>query len=125
MSTEDILLENIRDELLKHRGKANGIKSTEIAEMFGLSKERSLIEPRTKIRECIIKYILPIVSSTYYGYYLIDNDEELKEYKRSIHGRIDKMKERLFFITLGYKRWKGTDLELSRDLYDNDEDLEE
>ena len=75
-----------------------------------------------KFLTMIIKYILPIVSSTHYGYYLIVNDEELKEYIRSIKGRIDKMNERLYFIVLGYKRWKGTDLELSKDMYDNDED---
>ena len=125
MSKEDILLEKIRDELLKHRGKENGIKSTKIAEMFGLSKESSLVEPRTKIRKTIIKYILPIASSTYYGYYFINNEEELKEYIGSIQGRIDRMNERLYAVILGYKRLKGVDLEITPDLYDGDEDDDE
>lgn len=124
MSSEATLLEQIRDELLKHRGKRNGIKSPEIAELFGLSKENSRIEPRTKIREAIIKYVLPVVSSTHYGYYLIDNEQELTDYIKSIHGRIDKMNERLLFIKIGYKKLKGTELEFSKDLY-NEEDLEE
>ena len=126
MSKEDILLEKIKDELLKHRGKENGIKSTEIADMFGLSKDHSLVEPRTKIRKIIIKYILPIGSDSHNGYYIIDNEEELKEFSRSIQSRIDKMNERLYAVILGYKQSKGIESEVSTDLYsDEDEDLEE
>ncbi len=126
MSPEDLLLEKIRDELLKHRGKENGIKSPEIAEIFGLSKEHSLVEPRTKIRKAIIKYILPIASDSHNGYYVIDNEEELKEFSKSIQSRIDKMNERLYTVILGYKHLKGDELEISTDLYsDDDEDLEE
>ena len=59
---------------------------------------------RDLIRETIETYNLPVAGSSR-GYYLIENDVELKEYLKNIDGRIDEMQKRKKMVKDAYAKY--------------------
>ncbi len=122
--------EKIRDIILKHIGKKNGIRSPILAKMIGVDPGSSNVNIRRLILETIGIYSLPIGSHTYYGYYLIENKEELREYIRSLDSRRHEIEQRKVLVNIAYYRNNEEEkLELTEEKFDfkeqTDEDFEE
>jgi hypothetical protein len=121
--------EKIKEVLLKHKGKENGIKSHEVAEIVGIDPGPSNVTIRKRITETIEKYGIPIGSSTYYGYYLMKDKEELKEYNKFLDRKIQGNINRKSLLTAAYYRYyEGESLEFSGEIIgpiDDDENENE
>ena len=92
MST-DALLNRIKEILEDHVGKENQISSGDIGPEIGIHEDATHVQVRGLIREAIEKFNLPVGGSSR-GYYLIKNENELKQYTESMDRRIDKMQRR-------------------------------
>jgi len=122
--------ENIKEIILEHIGKKNGIRSPKLAKIIGVDPGGSNVNIRRLILETIRIYSLPIGSHTYYGYYLIENKDELKEYIRSLDSRRHEIDQRKVLVNVAYYRHnEGEELELTEEKFDfkeqTDEDFEE
>lgn len=86
--------ENIKDILIKHKGKENGIKAPDLAEMVDIDAGPSGINIRTKILETIKMYEMPIAGNPAVGYFYIETPEELRDYINSLDSRIKEITDR-------------------------------
>jgi len=112
--------DQIRKILLSHVGKSNAIKSPEIADIIGIDRGPSNITIRNFILETMEMFHLPFGASTQKGYFLIENEEELKEYKKSLQSRSDKIYTRKILAELFFKEYYGTGASISTDISDAD-----
>ena len=88
----------VRDQLERHRGRANPISAGEIAEMLGYPVEGSHVKGRDLVKRCSEKYRIPVGGNTS-GYYIITTEDELNEYKANLRSRADKTLERGVLMT--------------------------
>lgn len=96
-------IEEIEDEkllvlariLTNHQGSDNPITSAELSTKIG-ERDAHATNPDTRelIRELIFEYQFPVASSTQ-GYYLISDEEEFREYVKSLTERRDKIDSRI------------------------------
>ena len=115
-------LEQIRDILLSHRGKENAIKAKDIANQIGIDRGPSSVTIRTKILESIKTFKIPVAGNPALGYFLITNKDELKDYQKSLQGRIQKIFERsLIMEILYYRYYHDEELELGDEFFGPDE----
>jgi len=116
-----MLLEQIRDVLLNHRGKEHAIKARDIANQVGIDRGPSSVTIRTKILETIKTYKIPVAGNPALGYFLITNKEELKNYQKSLQSRINKTVERsLLMERLFYRYYHDEELELGDEFFGPD-----
>ena len=110
--------EKIKNILIEHRGKENGITSNVIAKEVGIEPGPSNVSIRTLIKEVLIENELPIGSSPTYGYYFIVEDEELKEYQKQLDSRVHGILYRKYIITYFYEKHYHKDIELTEEVID-------
>lgn len=91
--TKNEILSEIKKIMLMHRGKKNAISAGKIAQMLNLKQEDTHVEPRMYIYEAMKKYGIPIAGGGK-GYYVADNQEELKEYTKNLDNRARKIQKR-------------------------------
>lgn len=77
--------DNIKFILSNHRGRANAITNSALADMIGIHERSAQLLIRKLITEGI-----PITSSTYFpaGYFIVETWKEVEEYAGSIKGRL-------------------------------------
>ena len=103
MTSDDQLL-RIKEILEKHRGKKNQISSGKIGPQIGIYEDATHVQVRSLIRDAIEKLKL-LVGGGSRGYYLIKDENELKEYIRNIDNRIDKMKKRKGSVESAFREY--------------------
>lgn len=94
----------VKEIIEKHRGKTNQISAGEIGRMLGLRQEDTHVEARQLIFETIEKYKIPIAAGSK-GYYLINNEEELNSYVRTLENRAKKILQRKETIKNFFKEY--------------------
>ncbi len=97
--------EKIKDILLQHKGKANAITSKQISKAMGFPMEDTQVVSRTAIKETEKRFNLPLLSCSK-GYFIAENDKEMKAYNANIQRRIDGMKKRRKMANENYQKWK-------------------
>ena len=89
----DAQLNRIKEILENHVGKEDQISSGEIGPEIGIHEDATHVQVRNLIREAIEKLRLPIGGGNR-GYYLIKDEDELRQYTESIDNRINEMQRR-------------------------------
>lgn len=89
----DAQLNRIKEILEAHVGRENQISAGEIGPEIGINEDATHVQVRNLIREAIEKLRLPIGGSNR-GYYLIKDEDELRQYTESIDKRINKIQGR-------------------------------
>lgn len=111
----EALVDPVADVLKQHRGKANAIKSAEIARMFQIPDNDTTRQTRYIVKRVMEKYRIPIGGLSN-GYFVVENRQELAECALDLQNRIDRTEERLILLKTTFNEaHRGT----------NDEDEEE
>ncbi len=76
-----------------HIGKENQISSGEIGPALGIHEDATHVQVRSLIHETIEKLKIPIGGGNR-GYYLIKDEEELRNYTEGIDSRVNEMQKR-------------------------------
>jgi len=95
-------LNRIKEILEDHVGKENQISSGDIGPEIGIHEDATHVQVRGLIRDAIEKFSLPVGGSSR-GYYLIKDEDELKQYTDSIDKRIEKMQGRKDLIEQAFE----------------------
>ena len=103
--TKNQILSEIKKIMLKHKGKRNAISAGEIAKMLNLKQEDTHVEPRKYLYEAMKKYGIPIAGGGK-GYYIVEDEKELKDYTRTLDNRAEKIKERKQAVQSIVKQYK-------------------
>jgi len=96
MAAEEEKLRKIKEIILKHKGKANAIKSRRIAAMVGIEEDATHGTTRGLITK-LYEEKLPI-GACGKGYFLIENQAEVDEYRRFLNNRIQEMISRIGWL---------------------------
>ncbi|MFX0202166.1 MAG: hypothetical protein ACFFCW_39140 [Candidatus Hodarchaeota archaeon] len=102
--TSDNQLSRIREILENHRGKENQISSGKIGPQIGIYEDATHVQVRSLIRDAIEKLKLPVGGGSR-GYYLIKDENELKEYIRNIDNRINEMQKRKDLVESAFREY--------------------
>ncbi len=97
-------LYKIKEILEKHVGKENQISSGKIGPKIGIHEDATHVQVRNLIREAIEKLRLPIGGGNR-GYYLIKDEDELKQYTKNIDNRINEMQKRKDLIEEAFENY--------------------
>lgn len=97
-------LEIVKQELEKHHGKGNEISAGVIEEKLGYARDDTHAKGRRLIKSCAKKYNIPLAGNTN-GYYIIENEAELNEYRANLQSRRDKINERENIMVKNYEEW--------------------
>ena len=126
-SNDDIKAQ-IRDILIAHVGKVNAITSEHIAQLVDVNPGPSMRNIRSLILETIIAFRLPIAASdrgSNMGYYVIETENEFKEYAKNLINRRNKIDDRLYRIKIYFEESLGHIITISPDMYDSEPDLDD
>lgn len=96
--------EEVKDIILDHRGSDNQISSREINEEIGVDDIGSFPNTRAIIRELILEDNIPIASGGN-GYFVIETEDELKEYIDSLESRMLSIADRKYGIRRAAQDW--------------------
>ena len=110
----DAARQQVKEILLDHRGANNAISSREISDRLNKDEVGSFPETRMIIRDIMLEDQIPIASSNN-GYYVIESEEELRDYVDQLESRILGMSERKFAVQRAADAWSG-DIETDEDL---------
>jgi len=103
----DAARKKAKNILLDHRGADNAISSREISDQLSHDDEvGSFPETRFLIREIMLEDQIPIASN-HDGYFVVETEEELKEYVDNLEQRILGISERKFAIQKAANTWDG------------------
>jgi len=105
--------EAVRDIILDHRGSNDQISSREINDQIGVDDIGSFPNTRAIIRELILEDNIPIASGGN-GYYVIETEDELKDYIDSLESRMLSIADRKYGIRRAAQDWDG-EIESSED----------
>lgn len=100
-----MIIEHIKEILLKHKGRKNRITASTIAKEIGVVENATYAKTRALIFECAKAYKLPLAADTK-GYYLITCKKEYDDYIVNLDSRIAGIEERKRIITQNYKEWE-------------------
>lgn len=81
------MIEQIKDILLKHKGKQNRITASMTANTVGIFENTTYAKTRALILECAKKYKLSLAADSK-GYYLITGKKEYDDYIKNLDSRI-------------------------------------
>lgn len=98
-------MENIREIILKHKGKDNAIKSKTIALMIGINEDATHIGTRSLITK-LIKNGMPIGACDN-GYFLLETQKEVDEYHQILNGRMYEIYERAIRVQNNFNDYCG------------------
>ncbi len=79
--------------LLLHKGKGNEISSGEIANILGIKDGDTHAIVRRLIKSCVYDNHIPLAANGY-GYFVITNEDEFREYSNSLAVRAEEILER-------------------------------
>lgn len=102
--TGDAKLLRIKEILEDHRGKENQISSGKIGPQIGIYEDATHVQVRSLIRDAIEKLKLHVGGGSR-GYYLIKDENELKEYIRNIDNRINEMQKRKDLVEVAFREY--------------------
>ena len=97
--------EEIKNILMKHKGKKNAIASKRISEAVGFPMEDTQSVSRQAIWNTAEEYGLPVVSCNK-GYFIAETDDEIETYNQNIQKRIDGMDKTRKMANKNYEEWK-------------------
>lgn len=103
---EEALVDAVAELMKKHRGKANAIKSAEIAKKFGIPDNDTTRQTRHIIKQAMEKHVLPIGGLSN-GYFVVENRQELAECALDLENRIDRTEERLALLKRTFESVHG------------------
>lgn len=98
------MIEQIKEILLRSKGKKHQITSKEIAKAIGISENDTFARTRALIFQCASTYKLPLAADAR-GYYLITNKGEYEDYIKNLDARIEGIRERKRIITENYRQY--------------------
>jgi len=104
----------VKEILLEHKGSDDAISSREISNQLDKDEVGSFPETRMLIRDIMLEDQIPIASSNS-GYYVIETEEELRDYVDQLEQRILGMSERKFAVQRAANVWDG-EIETDDDL---------
>jgi len=110
----DSARERVKQIMLNHKGANNAISSREISEKLEKEEVGSFPQTRMLIRDIMLEDMIPIASSTN-GYYVVETEQELRDYVDQLESRILGMSERKFAIQRAANAWDG-EIEPDEDL---------
>lgn len=119
---EEERLRKIEEIILAHKGKKNTITAREIARAVGIPDNDTFITTRMLIRKLIKRKQLPIGALDNRGYFLMQDDDELKEYIKTLHRRIIGITDRKTRVIRYFENYHNKDF-IETEEYD--EDVEE
>ncbi len=96
------VLEQVKDILLRHKGRANRITSAQIANLLGIIEDDTHAGTRAIILETAEIYGLPLAADSG-GYYIIETQEEYDSYMNNLDSRQKGIERRKEIITKNYK----------------------
>jgi len=97
-------LSRIKNILENHRGKNNQISAGKIGPQIGIHEDATHVQVRSLIRDAIEKLNLPVGGGSR-GYYLIKDENELREYITNIDNRINEMQKRKDLVESAFKEY--------------------
>jgi ABC-type uncharacterized transport system ATPase subunit len=97
--------ETVKDLLMDHRGSDNPITSREINDRIDEDSIGSFPETRQIIREIIVEDQVPIAAGSQ-GYYVIETEEELREYVNNLDERTLSIVERKQAVLRAADDWE-------------------
>ena len=100
----DTQLNRIKEILENHIGKENQISSGDIGPEIDVYEDATHVQVRSHIREAIEKLKLPIGSGNR-GYYLIQDEDELRQNINSLDNRINEMQRRKDLIEEAFREY--------------------
>jgi hypothetical protein len=113
-------IKNLFEE--KHKGKKNGIKSSNLAEEIGVEEGPSTVNIRNMIRETIKKYSIPIGATYQDGYFLMKNEAELKSYMKFLDNKMQGIEDRKHLLYGAYYRYyDDEELKFTREMIGEEE----
>lgn len=86
-------IDELKAILEQHVGKDNKITSREVQEHFGIREDASHPKSRKLIKDCMMKYHLPLAANSR-GYYIVTSDDEYAAYIENLQNRADEILER-------------------------------
>jgi hypothetical protein len=95
------MLEHIKFIMKSHIGKRNAITSSEIANILGINEDDTHATARNLLLQAAEKYGLPLAANNR-GYYLINDENEYKEYMNSLNERIEGINKRKDIISRNF-----------------------
>lgn len=98
-------MEKIREIILKHKGKANAIKSKTIALRIGINEDDTHIGTRNLITK-LVKKGMPIGACAN-GYFLLETQKEVDEYHQILTGRMYEIVDRGIRIQDNFNKYYG------------------
>jgi ABC-type uncharacterized transport system ATPase subunit len=104
----------VKEMLLDHRGQDDPISSREISDQLEKDEVGSFPETRMLVRDIMLEDQIPVASSNS-GYYVVETEEELKDYVDQLESRILGMSERKFAVQRAANEWDG-EIETDEDL---------
>ena len=105
MSTEAERMYQIKKILLEHKGKKNTIKSKKIALMVGIQEDATHGSTRNLITK-LSEQGLPIGACSK-GYFIIETQAEVDEYRRFLNNRIQEMINRIGWLQSNFDSYYG------------------
>lgn len=106
MSTDEEKMKIIKEIILKHKGKANAIKSKAIALSIGHGEEDDThIGTRSLITK-LIREGMPIGACDN-GYFLLEKQKEVDEYMQKLNSRIGEIHDRKYRIQDNFNNYYG------------------
>lgn len=106
MSTAFGRLGEVRDILVAHAGAKNAISSAEIADLIDVQEDDTKVRTRDIILKCIDAFNLPVASCAR-GYFMIQSEEEFREYIDNLDRRIGGIEKRKDLVRSNYERYIG------------------
>ncbi|MHA1315789.1 MAG: hypothetical protein ACTSRB_17930 [Candidatus Helarchaeota archaeon] len=117
------VIENVKEILKAHKGKKNAIPSKELAKMVGIEPGASNVKIREYITEVIKTGGLPIASAGTKGYYLIENEDELNTYIKSLESRMREIQNRMIMVIANHRSYyRITKLDLTPEIIEPDDE---
>lgn len=115
MSVQDDVRERVKDLLLEHQGKDDAITSREINDEVDLDSIGSFPSTRAVVRDIIMEDQIPIAGGSQ-GYYVIQDEDELRDYIDQLESRVMQITERKFAVQRAVLNW-------DEDIVEDDTDL--
>lgn len=104
MSYTDEEYERVKELLLEHRGKGNGITSREINDVVGLDNVGSFPQTRECVRAVMFNEDIPVIGGNG-GYYIAETEEELAGALDTLEKRIVRTAERKMALKRAARAW--------------------
>lgn len=96
------MTQTLNSILAMHIGKDNAITSSELADKLGIIEDDTHQRTRQAILQCVEEYHLPLVASRK-GYYLIEDENDLDAYIKTLDRRIAGIEKRKRLIKSNYR----------------------